>query len=124
MYKVYSSNFCIFLFYVCLFSKGFGFSVLNIMYSVMDALVFFHLFYAQQVKRTASNNTLNSNQYTPAPYLDNMLQNSQNSESEAVQLVGLGSTIGSAFGPIGTAVGGFIGGILCLFVCDDGKFCF
>lgn len=66
------------------------------MYSLMDALVlyFFHLFYTRQVKRSAD------------------------------QLVGIGSAIGSVFGPVGTVVGGFFGGILCIFFCDDGKFCF
>lgn len=53
---------------------------------------FFHLFYTQQVKRSAD------------------------------QLVGIGSAIGSVFGPIGTVAGGFFGGILCIFFCDDGTF--
>lgn len=74
------------------------------------------------MKRSESDNALNSNQYTPAPYLNKMLQNSQNSQSEAVQLVGLGSAVGSALGPVGTVVGGLVGGILCIIVCHDGNF--
>lgn len=74
------------------------------------------------MKRSESDNALNSNQYTPAPYLNKMLQNSQNSQSEAVQLVGLGSAVGSPLGPVGTVVGGLIGGFLCIFVCHDGNF--
>lgn len=72
-----------------------------------------------KLKRSESDSALNSNQYTPAPYLDDMLQNSQNSQSEGMQMIGLGATIGSAFGPIGTAVGGFVGGLLCIFICHD-----
>lgn len=72
-----------------------------------------------RMKRSKSDNALNSNQYTPAPYLNKMLQNSQNSQSEAVQLVGLGSAVGSALGPVGTVVGGLVGGILCIIVCHD-----
>lgn len=51
-----------------------------------------------------------------------MIQNSQNSQSEAVQLIGLGAAFGTAFGPIGTAVGGFIGGFLCIFICHHGNY--
>ena len=51
-----------------------------------------------------------------------MLQNSQTSQSEGVQLVGMGATLGMAFGPIGAAVGGVIGGILCIFICSHGNF--
>lgn len=51
-----------------------------------------------------------------------MIQNSQNSESEAVQLIGLGAAIGTAFGPIGTAVGGFLGGFFCIFICYHGNY--
>lgn len=72
-----------------------------------------------KMKRSESDYALNSNQYTPAPYLDDMLQNSQNSQSEGMQILGLGATIGSAFGPIGTAVGGFVGGLLCIVICHD-----
>lgn len=76
------------------------------------------------MQRSESDNALNSNQYTPAPYLDDMLQNSQNSQSEGMQMLGLGATIGSAFGPIGTAVGGFVGGLLCIVICHDGIYLF
>lgn len=76
------------------------------------------------MKRTESNSTFNSNQYTPAPYLDDMLQNSQSSRSSAMQVIGLGASIGSAFGPIGTAVGGFLGGLVCMIVCKHGNYYF
>lgn len=76
------------------------------------------------MKRSESDNALNSNQYTPPPYLDEMLQNSQNSQSEGMQMIGFGATIGSAFGPIGTAVGGFVGGLLCIVICHDGNYRF
>nr|XP_022289245.1 sushi, von Willebrand factor type A, EGF and pentraxin domain-containing protein 1-like isoform X2 [Crassostrea virginica] len=58
-------------------------------------------------------------QYTQNPNLDAMLQNSQNSQSEGLQYMGMGATIGSAFGPVGTAVGAVVGVILCLVVCHD-----
>lgn len=49
-----------------------------------------------------------------------MIENSQQSQSEAIQMMGMGAAIGSAFGPIGTAIGGAVGGLLCLFLCKHG----
>lgn len=76
------------------------------------------------MRRSDSNNALNSIQYPPAPYLDDMLQNSPNSQSEGIQMIKLGASFGLPFGPIGAAVGGFVGGLFCIFICHDGNYFF
>lgn len=73
------------------------------------------------MKRSDSDNALHSIQYTPAPYLDDMLHNLPNSQSEGIQMIELGASLGLPFGPIGAAVGGFVGGLLCIFICHDGN---
>ncbi|XP_062570057.1 uncharacterized protein LOC134232121 [Saccostrea cucullata] len=60
------------------------------------------------MKREAEENGINAGK---------MIENSQQSKNEGIQMVGVGAAIGSVLGPVGTVVGGIVGGIFCIFLC-------
>lgn len=40
--------------------------------------------------------------------------------ADSQKVIEMASAIGDVFGPIGTVLGGFVGGILCIFICAHG----